>query len=74
MRAIAVSEYGATPSIMKQLGARAGYTGIVDDPDGSSRRYLYGFNGLRSFALAVVERETDGPVSRSIFTGSGSSA
>src|SRR3954451_15230741 len=47
----------ATPPIMRQLGARAGYTGIVDDPDGSARRYLYGFNGLESFALTVVERE-----------------
>jgi adenylate cyclase len=64
----------ATPSIMKQLGARAGYTGIVDDPDGSARRYLYGFNGLKSFALAVVERETGRPVPRSIFTDDGGSA
>jgi adenylate cyclase len=63
-----------TPSIMRQLGARGGYTGIVDDPDGSARRYLYGFNGLESFALAVVERETGKPVPRSIFTDSGGSA
>src|SRR3954451_17653065 len=48
----------ATPSTMREFGARAGYTGIVDDADGSARRYLYGFNGLKSFALAVVERET----------------
>src|SRR4051812_3362473 len=47
----------ATPSIMREFGARAGYTGIVDDADGSARRYLYGFNGLKSFAPAVVERE-----------------
>jgi adenylate cyclase len=64
----------ATPSIMRQFGARAGYTGIVDDPDGSARRYLHGFNGLDSFALAVVERETRRPVPRSIFTDSGGSA
>jgi adenylate cyclase len=57
----------ATPSIMGQLGARAGYTGIVDDPDGAARRYLHGFNGLKSFALAVVERETGKPVPRSRF-------
>src|SRR3954451_18544380 len=64
----------ATPSIMRQFGARAGYTGIVDDSDGSARRYLHGFNGLESFALAVVERETGRPVPRSIFTDSGGSA
>jgi adenylate cyclase len=51
----------ATPAIMRQLGARAGYTGVVDDPDGAARRYLYGFNGLKSFALAVVEREGGPP-------------
>ena len=64
----------ATPAIMKQLGGRAGYTGIVDDSDGSARRYLYGFNGLKSFAIAVVERETGRPVSGSIFTDAGKSA
>jgi adenylate cyclase len=64
----------ATPAIMRQLGARAGYTGIVDDPDGSARRYLYGFNGLKSFALATVERETGRPVPRSVFRESGDSA
>src|SRR3954470_24924303 len=64
----------ATPAIMKQLGARAGYTGIVDDSDGSARRYLYGFNGLKSFAIAVVERETGRPVSDDIFTDEGKTA
>jgi adenylate cyclase len=64
----------ATPAIMKQLGARAGYTGIVDDSDGSARRYLYGFNGLKSFAIAVVEKETGRPVSPSIFTDEGKTA
>src|SRR4051794_11810841 len=64
----------ATPAIMKQLGARAGYTGTVDDSDGGARRYLYGFNGLKSFAIAVVERETGKPVPASIFTDEGESA
>ena len=64
----------ATPAIMKQLGARAGYTGIVDDVDGSARRYLYGFNGLKSFAIAAVERATGRKVSRSIFREKGDSA
>jgi adenylate cyclase len=64
----------ATPADLKQLGARGGYTGITDDPDGAERRYLYGFAGLKSFALAVVERETGKPVPRSLFTDSGGSA
>src|SRR3954449_5388890 len=64
----------ATPAIMKQLGARAGYTGIADASDGSARRYLYGFNGLKSFAIAVVERETGRPVSDDIFTDKGKTA
>lgn len=64
----------ATPAIMKQLGARAGYTGIVDDSDGAARRYLFGFNGLKSFAIAVVERESKKPVSDSIFTEDGKTA
>src|SRR3954462_14367786 len=64
----------ATPAIMKQLGARAGYTGIVDDSDGSARRYLYDFNGLKSFAIAVVERETGKPVPDKIFTDEGKTA
>jgi adenylate cyclase len=61
----------ATPAVMKQLGARAGYTGIVDDVDGSARRYLEQFNGLRSFAVQVVERETGRPVPSSIFSEDG---
>ena len=36
-----------------------------------ARRYLYGFNGLKSFAVAVVERETGHPVTSSIFTADG---
>src|SRR3954452_12775660 len=64
----------ATPAVLKELGARAGYTGIVDDSDGSERRYLYGFGGLKSFAIAVVERETGKPVSPSIFTDEGKTA
>jgi adenylate cyclase len=62
----------ATPDIMKQFGARAGYTGIADDSDGTARRYIFGFNGLESFASVVVERETGKPVPRSIFTKDGS--
>jgi adenylate cyclase len=64
----------AIPADLKQLGSRAGYTGIVDDHDGAARRYIYDFNGLKSFAVAAVERETGKPVPSSVFTGTGHSA
>jgi adenylate cyclase len=64
----------AVPADLKQLGSRAGYTGIVDDVDGSARRYLYEFNGLKSFAVTVVERETGKPVPKSLFAEDGSTA
>jgi adenylate cyclase len=64
----------AKPADLKQLGARAGYTGVIDDSDGGARRYLYGFNGLKSFASVVVERERHKPVPRSIFKDEGGSA
>ena len=51
----------ADPQVMRQFGARAGYTGIVDDPDGIKRRYSLSFNGLRSFAQTVVDRERGVP-------------
>ncbi len=54
--------FPADPQTMRQFGARAGYTGIADDPDGVLRRYYHGFNGLRSFAHAVVDRERGVPV------------
>ena len=52
----------ADPQVMRQFGSRAGYTGIVDDPDGIKRRYSLSFNGLRSFAQSVVDRERGVPV------------
>src|SRR3954447_2426048 len=61
----------ATPAIMRQFGSRAGYTGIVDDSDGTERRYLADFSNLKSFASVVVERETGKPVPRSIFGSDG---
>jgi adenylate cyclase len=67
--------FPATPDILKTFGARAGYTGIADDSDGTERRYLYGFNGLKSLAAVVVEQESGKAkkvVQRSIFGSDGS--
>jgi adenylate cyclase len=62
----------ATPAILRQLGARAGYTGVVDDPDGAVRRQLRGFAGLEGFAVVVVERETRRPAPAPFGEGGGS--
>jgi adenylate cyclase len=62
----------ATPKILRQLGARAGYAGIVDDPGGVKRRYLHGFHGVDSFAPAVVRREGREPPPRSAYRSDGS--
>jgi adenylate cyclase len=48
--------------VLPLLHARGGYTGIDDDADGSQRRFLRGFNGLKSLAVAAVERERGRPV------------
>jgi adenylate cyclase len=54
----------ARPADLRAFGSRAGYTGVVDDADGVQRRYYYGFNGLRSFAYAIVAHERGEPISR----------
>ena len=54
--------FEAPPAVLKQFGARPGYTGVKDDPDGVQRHYYYGFNGLRSFAYAIVDFERGQPV------------
>jgi adenylate cyclase len=64
----------AAPRDVRAFGGRAGYTGLVDDSDGTTRRYLASFNGLRSFASVVVERERGEPVPRSAFGDDGSAA
>jgi adenylate cyclase len=56
---------------LESLGAHPGFAGIADDPNGTERRYLYGFSGLESFAVAIVERETGKPVPRSTFDNKG---
>jgi adenylate cyclase len=53
--------------VLDLIRARAGYTGIADDPQGTERRYLAGFSGLKSFASVAVERGTGRPVPDSIF-------
>ena len=54
--------FPATPDVMKQFGSRPGYTGVAPDAGGVERRYFYGYNGLRSFAYAVVDQERGVPV------------
>ncbi|MEA2468683.1 MAG: adenylate cyclase [Thermoleophilaceae bacterium] len=73
-----VAKNGNTPfigangnQVLPALGARPGFTGIADDPDGSERRYKYGVPGLKSFAVVTVERETKGKIARSIFNDDG---
>jgi adenylate cyclase len=57
--------------VLSAIRARAGYTGIADDPQGTERRYLAGFSGLKSFASVALERSTGKPVPASIFPKSG---
>jgi adenylate cyclase len=57
--------------VLGAIRARAGYTGIADDPQGTERRYLAGFSGLKSFASVALERGTGKPVPVSIFPKSG---
>src|SRR3954466_15350161 len=60
-----VKLFGASSKqVLPVLKAHAGYTGIADDVDGSERRFLYDFSGLRSFAVAAVEKETGKKISR----------
>jgi adenylate cyclase len=53
--------------VLSVIGARAGYTGVADDPNGTLRRYPAGFSGLKSFASVANERATGKPVPASIF-------
>jgi adenylate cyclase len=59
--------------VLSAIGARAGYTGIADDPNGTERRYVAGFSGLKSFASVALERATGKTVPASIFQKSGHS-
>jgi adenylate cyclase len=59
--------FEARPRDLKAFGARAGYTGIDDDPGGVRRRYVSGFGGVQSFAAAVVERAGGEPPESSDF-------
>src|SRR4051794_20801576 len=66
-RSIPFFGFPATPAVLKQFGARAGYTGIADDVDGTTRRYVDSFNGLDSFAPVVVASEGRTPPPPSAF-------
>jgi adenylate cyclase len=68
-----VKLFGASSKqVLPVLKAHAGYTGIADDVDGGTRRFLYDFSGLRSFAVAAVQDETGKQVPRSDFRADGS--
>jgi adenylate cyclase len=67
-----VRMFGASgKEVLPVLKARAGYTGIADDSDGSIRRFLYGYRALKSFAVVAVEKE-GGKIDRSAFRDDGS--
>jgi adenylate cyclase len=57
--------------VLSAIRARAGYPGIADDPQGTERRYIAGFSGLKSFASVAVELASGKPVPASIFPKSG---
>jgi adenylate cyclase len=59
-------------AVLPALGARAGFTGIEDDADGTKRRFIYDFDGVKSFPVTTVERETKRKVPRSDFEADGS--
>jgi adenylate cyclase len=63
--------FPASPQVMRQFGARAGYTGVEEDDGGVERRYLYGFNGLPSFASVVAQQEGRTPPPRSAYGSDG---
>jgi adenylate cyclase len=71
-RSIPFIGFPAPPKVLRQFGARAGYTGIADDPDGTSRRFIQGFNGLDSFAPVVVQAEGGRRLTSSDFSDDGS--
>jgi adenylate cyclase len=58
-------------AVLPALRAKPGFTGIEDDADGIKRRIAYEFRGLKSFAVAIVERETGRKVPRSDFGSDG---
>jgi adenylate cyclase len=67
-----VKMFGASSKqVLPVLKARAGYAGIADDVDGSERRFLYEFSGLKSFAVAAVERAGGRAAGRSDFRDDG---
>jgi adenylate cyclase len=53
--------------VLKQVGARAGFTVIRPDADGVYRRFRYSGQGLKSFGVAVAEQATHHRVPASAF-------
>jgi adenylate cyclase len=48
---------------VRRFGARAGNTVVIQDDDGTIRRFPYAVQGLRGFAVATVEAESGETVS-----------
>jgi adenylate cyclase len=57
--------------VLRSVRARAGSTIIHQDTGGVLRRFPFEVEGLRSLAVAAVERDRDRPVSREGFDGGG---
>ncbi|HEY4427104.1 MAG TPA: adenylate/guanylate cyclase domain-containing protein [Solirubrobacteraceae bacterium] len=56
--------------LLEELGARAAEVRLIVDPDGSTRRFGYSYNGLRSFPVVSAETATGHAIAASRF-GSG---
>ncbi len=65
--------FGATPSILREIGARAGDVRLRPhvevDSDGVTRNVGYSYNGLRSFPVVTAEVTTGHPIPPGLFDG-----
>lgn len=63
--------FGATPSILREIGARAGDVRLRPqvevDTDGVTRKIGYAYNGLRSFPVVTAEVTTGRPITAARF-------
>lgn len=57
------------PTLLHEVGARAAEARLTVDSDGSTRRFAYSYNGLRSFGVVTAELAAGRPVAASLFGG-----
>jgi adenylate cyclase len=57
--------------VLREIGARAGYTRVVPDADGALRHFPYEVHGLRGFAVAAAEVATGEEIGRDGFESDG---